>query len=292
MRQYDLEQQLHSFGVTQDNIRHINGKWPVTIALLAVNAGASDRLRRDYFDMFLPTRPLLLTELTGGLPQRDFQYRTGIVGFTPPGASWAASWDSRMEGVAYFILPSIMEMAANLAFGEAGMHLNWRMALGDHAPAIAYLGLDIASQVATGFPAGTQHVDTQLDSLLAMIVRRYSATVTRDTSLVGVLSPQVLRAIRYIDSNLGTAFALQDICDIAGASQAHLNRLFRSELGDSVWGHVQARRIDEASNALRYSNATISRIAQNYGYPSPVHFARIFKSRFGKSPAEYRRDCQ
>lgn len=285
------KEKLIKLGIGSKDIVEINGQWPVTIVLFKIGSNTLERFFGKLFDLFLPTRPVTLREISGENVRTTFHYRSGMVGFNPPNEYWTVEWEGTIEGVSILIEPEIMNCAAKSLLDEELCIQTWRLALSDHAPAIAYLGLDIASQAAAGFPAGKGHVEMQIQTLLAMIIMRYSSTQARDTALVGMFSRQVLKAVKFIKSHFGDEIDVQKICDISGTSLVHLNRLFRAELGDSVWVYVKRHRLNFAAQQLKTSCMPVSHIAKLCGMPSRQSFAIQFKREFGATPTEFRKAC-
>lgn len=269
------------------SLLNLQGAWPAYVLVTRRNSGRAKRPERNKFEIFLPMRSVTFRDLSGHR-RTTYPYRRGMIGFTLPLERWWIEWDGVIEGAAFIIDPSTMRQAAADVFGEEWSDLTWRSVLGDHAPAIAYLGLDIVSQIATGYPAGRSHVDDLMRTFLSMLLRRYSSTVDRNTSLVGVSSHPVLRAVQYIESHLGDDLTRQEVCDKSAVSLPHLNRLFRAELGDSVWGYIQKRRLDVARVGLASTNQPITSVAVSCGFRTRANFTRCFRARFGMSPSDFR----
>lgn len=287
-----VETKMAHAGLPPGRSIEVSGPWPLTITSMHVSSNRLERLFTDHFEMFLPTRTVTLYEITGDMGRQTFQYRTGMVAFNPPNENWSIEWEGTIEGVSILFDDATIEEAIRESFSEDPKTLSWRLALGDHAPAIAYLGLDIASQAATGYPAGKEHTEQLIGTFLSMIIRRYSVTPDRDTALVGVMSPQVIRTVQYINLNLHRHLTLQELCDVGAASLAHMNRLFRAELGESVWNYVQRRRLIAVAEQLLSSDDPIPKIARNCGYNSLSNFFRHFKLFYGVTPAAYRETQQ
>lgn len=72
-------------------------------------------------------------------------------------------------------------------------------------------------------------------------------------------------------------------------SPNYLSKLFRKETGDSLSEFIQQERMQKAKQLLRQEGMSISRIAEETGYPSFAHFSKQFKKFVGMSPNEYRR---
>lgn len=95
-------------------------------------------------------------------------------------------------------------------------------------------------------------------------------------------------AADFIQSRLGTALSLGEIAEAVGYSERHLERLFRSVFGMSVWRFVVLSRIHEASKALTQSDAPITQIALTYQFTDASAFSRTFRAVTGLSPKQYR----
>lgn len=286
------ENVLAEAGFKQSDVIQTEGHWPLTLIFINQDSGTLDRELVGYFDVFLPTRAITLHERTGDMRRKKFSYKRGMIGFNPPETRWSIDWQGRMEGVGLIFEKDVLQRAAIDLFGDNPTDLKWRMALSDNMPAIAYLGLDIASQISEGYPAGRTVVDQQVLTFIGMLVRRYASTDQRNTAKVGIRSPQVLRALSYIDANLTAPITTDHICDIAASSPSHLNKLFRKEIGNSVWNYVISRRMLAAAQEIEATHFTIDVIAKSYSFASRSTFSNQFKSHYGMSPGQYRRSKQ
>ena len=274
-------QTLIDAGVPKDSIGTLKGRYPLTYGSTSLPPGSLDRMATDYFELYSATRPAKIHETSGARRRSTFHYRLGYIAFSTPDSRWSAQWESRIDGFSLYIQPDILGESARAAFGEDPEQLIWRHVLGDHVPSIAFLALDIGSQATAGYPAGVEFVDRQVETLLAMLVRRFSRSATRDTSLVGIYSPAVLRALQHINQNLSENLTVARISDAAAASPPHLNRLFREELGVSVWSYVQSQRFEAIRSRIAASEASPDRIARQYGYGSFRSVAKLYRRKFG-----------
>ena len=71
-------------------------------------------------------------------------------------------------------------------------------------------------------------------------------------------------------------------------SSNYLSDLLKKETGKNAQDHIHHYLIEEAKNSLLNSKATVSEIAFNLGFEYPQYFSKLFKSKTGKTPAEYR----
>lgn len=289
MAQLSVVEIVQNAGFSPDDFLYVDGDLPFSIVYINVANGELSRGLTGYFDLFIPTRPVKLVETTGGMRRKNFVYKKGMIGFNEPEANWSVEWLGVLEGVTIIFDPKTIAKVSDAIYGERFETLKWRTALSDNVPTIAYLGLDIASQVGTGFPVHRDILTRQVETLIAMLLRRYSRTSERDTSKVGIMSPQVLRAIQFIDSKLKDHLTSDIISEACYTSTSQLNRLFRAEVGRSLWGYVLDKRLDSARSELQAGAAAVETVAKIYRFKSRTTFSKQFKARFGCAPSHFNR---
>ncbi|MFI7416409.1 helix-turn-helix domain-containing protein [Nonomuraea sp. NPDC049684] len=98
----------------------------------------------------------------------------------------------------------------------------------------------------------------------------------------------------FVQANLGEP----DLTPSAIAAAHHislryLNKLFHAE-GHTVAGWIRERRLRQCRRDLaepQLAGQPISAIAARWGFTSPAHFSQAFRSAYGLSPSEFRRQC-
>ncbi len=93
---------------------------------------------------------------------------------------------------------------------------------------------------------------------------------------------------QYVDSHLYDVLTLEKISDILGVSKNHLSTLFTRENGQTLTNYIHEKRLDRASELLRYTASPIGDIAQQLMFSSQSHFGQLFKAHFGITPQKYR----
>lgn len=71
-------------------------------------------------------------------------------------------------------------------------------------------------------------------------------------------------------------------------STNYLSDLLKKETGKSAKAHINEFLVDKAKTALLSSNSSVSQIAYDLGFEYPQSLSRLFKSKTGISPNEYR----
>lgn len=100
---------------------------------------------------------------------------------------------------------------------------------------------------------------------------------------------QTNKVIDYITAHLDTQISMEELAEIAGLSQYHFHRVFRTEVGETIAKFIVRKRMEKAGRELqRNSDTPISDIAYSVGYASGSVFCRNFKQHFGITASEYR----
>lgn len=71
-------------------------------------------------------------------------------------------------------------------------------------------------------------------------------------------------------------------------SPQYLSDLLRKETGRGAQEHIYFFLIERAKTRLLSSEESISQVAYSLGFEYPNHFSKLFKSKTGMTPAEYR----
>ena len=92
----------------------------------------------------------------------------------------------------------------------------------------------------------------------------------------------------YIQANLEQDLALAALGERANLSPAHLQRVFKAEIGESPKAYVTRLRVERAAFCLLAHESPVGEIAAHCGFQGPETFIRAFRRRFGTRPSEYR----
>ena len=95
-------------------------------------------------------------------------------------------------------------------------------------------------------------------------------------------------AVRYINNHFSEKIRIQDLADHIGISRSYLVKLMKQETGMSPQEYLIETRMRRASDLLSRTNDSIRVIAAECGYDDALAFSKVFKSRFGLNPTEYR----
>jgi len=89
-------------------------------------------------------------------------------------------------------------------------------------------------------------------------------------------------------NNLHLSPKLEDIARQMGLNRNKLNEKFKVLFGDTIFAWLREQRLQRARELLQDKTLSIQEVAEQVGFASQAQLSRMFKSRFGQSPREYR----
>jgi len=144
-----------------------------------------------------------------------------------------------------------------------------------------------------------QHIDPHtneiiainLESLLKYCQRYYDRQfITRKSISQGVL----VQFENFLNSYFKTELSKLGVPTVAQCGAAlnlspyYLSDLLKAETGKSAKEQIDLQLVSKAKNLLLQSTDSISEIAYELGFEYPNHFSKLFKSKTGLSPSEFR----
>ncbi len=128
-----------------------------------------------------------------------------------------------------------------------------------------------------------------LMNFLAILVRYTEINLQPSPKENNQYSSIVGYAKKYIDCYYNTAFKITDLAEKISVSYSHLCHKFKQELGLTPVEYKLAVQLDEAKAMLKNSDFRIGQICIQAGFNNFAYFTKMFRSRFGITPKEYRK---
>lgn len=108
------------------------------------------------------------------------------------------------------------------------------------------------------------------------------ASPERNELIIGTVKEVIEQ--KFNDLNLSQ----QSIAANVKLTSAYLGKLFKDSCGVSITEYINDIRLRHAQELLLQSDYTISEIMDKCGYANQSYFFRLFKTRFGTTPKDYR----
>jgi AraC-like DNA-binding protein len=133
---------------------------------------------------------------------------------------------------------------------------------------------------------------SSLELLLNYSLRYYERQFnTRTNQSRGVISQFEKSLKSYFKTNQHLENGIPNIqffSEKSNLSQHYFSDLLKKETGRSPKDHINNFVIDTAKNLLLSSDQSVSEIAYGLGFNYPHYFTRLFKSKTGHTPVEFR----
>ena len=98
----------------------------------------------------------------------------------------------------------------------------------------------------------------------------------------------ISEAARFIGENAKEAIPLDEIAKLTFMSKRSFNDKFKSCTGQTFYDFYMRSRMVHVIKLLRFSNKSLSEIADECGFYDSVHLSHTIKNMYGLSPAELR----
>jgi two-component system response regulator YesN len=105
-------------------------------------------------------------------------------------------------------------------------------------------------------------------------------------------NPIIKKVCDYVEENLAEDISLEMAADFAGVSSFYLSKLFKEEKGETYINDVSYKRLEKSCQLLAQTDLSIKEITATIGYNDQNYYSRIFKTKYGLSPKEYRKEKQ
>lgn len=99
---------------------------------------------------------------------------------------------------------------------------------------------------------------------------------------------EIQLVLRYVGAHFTENLTLDSIADAARLNRSYLCRLFKKEVGGSIFQYINRLRMEKAANLLtNRPGIMIKEVAEQIGMDEPFYFTRRFKDYYGLPPREW-----
>jgi AraC family transcriptional regulator of arabinose operon len=128
----------------------------------------------------------------------------------------------------------------------------------------------------------------QASSLIYRFIMELMQSSTAQQQEKANWPPPIRQAAAYMEAEFHRLQSLDDVALAAGLSNYYFARMFTQTTGISPMDYVTKLRIEKAVELLRSSSLSVEEIAFAVGYASGSYFSKVFRSRVGFPPADFR----
>ena len=130
----------------------------------------------------------------------------------------------------------------------------------------------------------------QASSLLQFEIDRREAGADSGPLKGSLAAWQANRVRAYVDAHLETSIQIPDLAAVARRSTAYFCRAFKRTFGETPHSFIVGRRMHRATELMLTSDASLAEVASACGFADQAHFSKLFRPRYGQTPATWRRE--
>jgi AraC-like DNA-binding protein len=93
---------------------------------------------------------------------------------------------------------------------------------------------------------------------------------------------------QIIHEHLYEELSSSELAVLCGMSLSSFKRKFKEVFDESPKQYINHKRIEKAQELLHHSELNISEVAYKIGFNDIGYFSKVFKSKVGVPPSEYR----
>lgn len=138
--------------------------------------------------------------------------------------------------------------------------------------------------------AGSDARQEVLQPLVTALLHLFHDELARDE---GVSSPggatrTYQRVCHYVLEHFQKPINRDTTARELGLHPNYLSRLFRDQSGETFVAYLQRLRLEHAASLLRRTDLPVAAVIAQSGFGNKAHFHRLFRARYGRSPAQCR----
>lgn len=99
----------------------------------------------------------------------------------------------------------------------------------------------------------------------------------------------IIKLFNYVDSHFKDEISRNDLADMFFFDPDYITKIFKREKGMNYKDYIIEKRLELAKKLLTETNTPVRDISLAIGYDNYSYFTRLFKKKFGITPAEFRK---
>jgi AraC family transcriptional regulator len=269
------------------------GRWGgVRVQHVRVGRGEMSEHHHSEHEISVPVDgSYLVTGFTGTGKRVMGVRKPGHTSIVPAGQRFSVSWSGDLEDISVFVRPTELSRLAAQSMMNDRVELIEGCGKQDHL--LRHLALMLAAELVSPHPAGQIYAESLADSLVAHLLRHYTANGMRLKPVNGGLAAHKLRrAKEYIEDNLSRDLSLAEIAGSVDLSTYHFVRAFKQTTGVTPHQYLLSSRIEQAKQLLADTDLPLVEIGYRIGFGSQSHFTTTFRRLVKRTPGAFRADAR
>jgi AraC-like DNA-binding protein len=120
------------------------------------------------------------------------------------------------------------------------------------------------------------------------VLLQQGTTAEQTLSAYHNMDKRIHAIIHHLLSHPNQMPEVQELAELVQVSESHLRKLFIQDTGQAPLHFVHHLKIEQAKKLLSTTNKPISQISDELGVMNANYFTRMFKSKSGLTPLQYR----
>jgi AraC-like DNA-binding protein len=132
------------------------------------------------------------------------------------------------------------------------------------------------------------HLRQQSSLLRILYELLHHADVGQPSSSYAHMDTRIHTIIHFLHAHPHRMPEISELAELVQLSESHVRKLFIKQTGQAPLHFVHSIKIEQAKKLLASSVKPVSQIAYELGVDNPNYFSRMFKTKTGLTPIQYR----
>ena len=97
-------------------------------------------------------------------------------------------------------------------------------------------------------------------------------------------------AIEFVERSYRDDITVADMAGSTGLNASYFGKVFKEATGKTPQRYLIGYRMAKAAELLKLTSMSVAEVGAEVGYPNQLHFSRAFKSVYGLSPRDWRKE--
>ncbi|AXY76194.1 AraC family transcriptional regulator [Paraflavitalea soli] len=289
---------IQSISALHDFFRYEKPQHPLVTVIDLARVDRSHRIPGASYRLNLYSIACKKIEGSFKYGRTDYDFSEGSLMFTAPHQVLTPGIENKVEGWAIYIHPDFLHASSRgqklTAYSFFGYDTHECLHISDTEKKVLEDCLqNIKREIAMNLDTHSHNlILTNLELLLSYCARFYDRQFLTRVKASNDLVEQFDRLLNdYFAQEAPIESGIPDVKYFAARlnlSANYLSDLLSKYTGKSTQEHIHLKLIDKAKSLLWSTQSPISSIAYDLGFEHPSHFTKLFKSKTGYSPREYR----